>query len=74
VTADKFAIRTGPSPGQLPTKSVAKRPPDALVAKAADVLNNPIVSLQEMHGVEYIVDSELVRDGNDVCDIGQWRM
>jgi hypothetical protein len=36
------------------------RPPDALVAKAADALNNPIVSLQEMPGVEYIVDSELV--------------
>jgi hypothetical protein len=51
VTADYFAIRTGPSPGQLPTKSVA--------AKAADALNNPIVSLQEMPGVEYIVDIEL---------------
>jgi hypothetical protein len=30
------------------------------VAKAADALNNPIVFLQEMPGVEYIVDSELV--------------
>jgi hypothetical protein len=33
---------------------------DALVAKAVDALNNPIVFLQEMLGVEYIVDSELV--------------
>jgi hypothetical protein len=30
------------------------------VAEAADALNNPVVSLQEMPGVECIVDSEFV--------------
>jgi hypothetical protein len=51
-------------------KAVAKRPPDALVAKAAGALNNPIVSLQEMPGFEYIVDSELVSSG--LIGSGQW--